>query len=447
MGYHKFVLYRVISCKGVRALEISSEPWVDMNFVSVYLDKTPETIRNWIKKKGFPAKKPGKSWMFKKSEIDAWLRGETTELVQEEGGDQSDANLREKDVIAISLFSGAGGLDVASFMAGVPVVISTDFDKDCIETLKLNREYDQTKLLLGDLHEIPSEIFTKRLERFSESKVIVIGGAPCQPFSKAGYWVTNQKRRGINDPRARLIDEFLRVVVDVQPDGFVFENVESLLHPTNKSIVDQFLDIAFDNGYKCKVVRANALDYGVPQKRKRIFVLGTKGAFKADEPRKTHCAPDQCDDTGLLPYVNVGEAIAGYEGQEYFEPEEVAEGGTYYEDLCEVPAGMNYKALTSWYGYENPKFVADKRFWSFLLKLSPDKPSWTITAQPGPWVGPFHWDNRRLRVPEIAAIQTFPRNYKFYGSRRSVQKQIGNAVPSLMGKAMIEYVKESLNEA
>ena len=82
--------------------------------------------------------------------------------------------------------------------------------------------------------------------------------------------------------------------------------------------------------------------------------------------------------------------------------------------------------------------------YAHLLKLSPDQPSWTITAQPGPWVGPFHWDNRRLRVPEIAAIQTFPKDYKFVGSRRSVQKQIGNAVPCLMGKAMVTFVKESL---
>ena len=71
-------------------------------------------------------------------------------------------------------------------------------------------------------------------------------------------------------------------------------------------------------------------------------------------------------------------------------------------------------------------------------------PSWTITAHPGTWVGPFHWDNPRLRVPEIAAIQSFPKGYKFYGSRSSIQKQIGNAVPSLMGKAMIEFLKESL---
>ena len=71
-------------------------------------------------------------------------------------------------------------------------------------------------------------------------------------------------------------------------------------------------------------------------------------------------------------------------------------------------------------------------------------PSWTIAAQPGPWIGPFHWDNRRLRVPEIAAIQTFPKNYKFYGNRRSVQKQIGNAVPPLLGKAMVSFLANNL---
>ena len=146
----------------------------------------------------------------------------------------------------------------------------------------------------------------------------------------------------------------------------------------------------------------------------------------------------------MKPYVPVGEVIKGFDGPEYFEEYEVMKNGTYYNDLCEVPPGENYKALTAWAGYPNPKFVADKRFWNFLLKLSPDVPSWTITAQPGPWVGPFHWDNRRLRVPEIAAIQTFPPNYKFYGTRRSIQMQIGNAVPCLMGKAMITYVKESL---
>lgn len=142
--------------------------------------------------------------------------------------------------------------------------------------------------------------------------------------------------------------------------------------------------------------------------------------------------------------MNVGDLISEFDIPKYFEPEESVIGGTYENELKEVPPGMNYKALTAWAGYPNPKFIADKRFWNFLLKLSPTKPSWTITAQPGPWVGPFHWTSRRLRVPEAAAIQTFPKDYKFIGSRRSIQKQIGNAVPPLMAKAMIEFVKTSL---
>lgn len=350
----------------------------------------------------------------------------------------------DNKIVAISLFSGAGGLDIASFMSNIPVVSSIDIEKDCIETLKANDMFGNTEIILGDLHQVDSQVFKDILEKNNADKFIVIGGAPCQPFSKAGYWVGNNTRRGINDPRATLVDEYLRVVVDLQPDGFVFENVESLLHPTNKVIVDKFLEIIVESGYKYKVIRGNALDYGVPQKRKRLFIIGTKGEFKSEEPIKTHCEKEECENTGLLPYVTVGEAIAGYEDDKYFEPYEVTKGGTYYEDLCQVPPGMNYKALTAWAGYENPKFIADKRFWSFLLKLSPDRYSWTITAQPGPWVGPFHWDNRRLRAPEIAAIQTFPKGYIFCGNRRSIQKQIGNAVPPLMGKAMIEFVKESL---
>ena len=370
-------------------------------------------------------KERNKGWK-KKPEIPEWV-----------------INMNE-DIVAVSLFSGAGGLDIASIMAGVPVVSSTDIDPDCVQTLKANEMFKDSDIFEGDLHDIESSVFKACVEKRKANKFIIIGGAPCQPFSKAGYWVGNQTRKGINDPRATLVDEYLRVVTDILPDGFVFENVESLLHPTNKIIVEKFLEIVNDVGYTCKIVRANALDYGVSQKRKRLFILGTKSNFKSDEPQKTHCDPSLCKETGLKPHVNVGEVIEGFEDDEYFEEYEVAKGGTYYEDLCEVPPGKNYKALTAWAGYPNPKFVADKRFWSFLLKLSPDLPSWTITAQPGPWVGPFHWDNRRLRVPEIAAIQTFPKGYKFVGSRRSIQKQIGNAVPCLMGKAMIEFVKESL---
>ena len=175
-----------------------------------------------------------------------------------------------KNIVSVSLFSGAGGLDIASCMAGVPVISSTDFDSDCIQTLKANDDFfGETEIFEGDLHQIESDVFKKIVEKKNPGKFIVIGGAPCQPFSKAGYWVTNQVRRGINDPRATLVNEYLRVVTDLQPDGFVFENVESLMHPTNKVIVDKFIEIIEESGYKYKIVRANALEYGVPQKKKK----------------------------------------------------------------------------------------------------------------------------------------------------------------------------------
>ena len=90
------------------------------------------------------------------------------------------------DIVAVSLFSGAGGLDIASCMAGVPVISSTDFDADCVETLKANTDYfGETKIFEGDLHQIESDVFKKVVEDRKPDKFIVIGGAPCQPFSKA----------------------------------------------------------------------------------------------------------------------------------------------------------------------------------------------------------------------------------------------------------------------
>lgn len=342
---------------------------------------------------------------------------------------------------AISLFSGAGGLDIGSFMAGVPVAFSIDIEKDCIETMKMNEHFHSTTAICGDLSSFSSEDIKIMSGINKNESFIVIGGAPCQPFSKNGYWVTNNVRKGIDDPRAELVNEFLRVVTDLSPDGFVFENVESLLHPSNKIIVESFIEIIEKYGYRYEIIKANALEYGVPQKRKRLFIIGTRGNFTTKEPKKTHGDPNK--NPNLKPYVTAGDAIGAFDTEEFFEKEELT-NGTYYNELLEVPPGMNYKALTEWAGHPNPKFIADKRFWNFLLKLSPDLPSWTITAQPGPWVGPFHWKSRRLRVPEIAAIQTFPYDYKFFGSRRSIQKQIGNAVPPLMGKAMIEFLITSL---
>ena len=191
------------------------------------------------------------------------------------------------------------------------------------------------------------------------------------------------------------------------------------------------------------MVRTNALDYGVPQKRKRVFFFGSKNDFSLEDPKKTHFDPKKEDlfDSNLKPHETVGSHINEFSSNKYSEEQENAELGTFYKELMKVMPGKNYLSLCDG---KQSNFKKNTRFWNFLLKLKSDLPSWTIAAQPGPWVGPFHWDNRRLRVPEIAAIQTFPKNYKFFGNRRSIQKQIGNAVPPLLGKAMVNYLAANL---
>ncbi len=355
-------------------------------------------------------------------------------------------NLEEtvnSNIQAISFFSGAGGLDIGAQMAGSKVISSLDFEYKAVDTLKSNSCFNHTKHIYDDISNINGKTYTSLLKHNNPEQLILIGGPPCQPFSKAGYWVTNKNRQSHADPR-NMIDQYLRMIDELKPDGFILENVESIFHPTNKVVVDGLKEAIDKMGYNFKAVKANGLDYGVPQKRKRVFFIASKKKILT-MPKKTHGKNTIFDfEQKLQKYENVLNWIGKFDTIDYFEKEELTNHKTYSEELYAVPPGKNYIALTEKAGYPNPPFVAHKRFWSFLLKLHPLLPSWTIAAQPGPWVGPFHWSGRRLRVPEIAAIQTFPEDYIFKGSRRDIQKQIGNAVPPLLGKAMVKCLMENI---
>jgi DNA (cytosine-5)-methyltransferase 1 len=224
-------------------------------------------------------------------------------------------------------------------------------------------------------------------------------------------------------------------VVEARADAFLFENVPSIEHPRFRSYLESLISQARNEEYRVVLVRANAVEYGVPQKRQRIFVLGMRGETPAF-PEPTHADSRASRDLFLPHPVTAGEAIAPYASPEFFEREEVVTG-RWAQHLREVPPGWNYKAHTAWGGHPDPSFETETRFWQFLLKLHPDLPSWTIAATPGPWTGPFHWDSRRLRSPELAALQGFPAGYQFVGSRRERVKQIGNAVPPPLAKCMV----------
>jgi DNA (cytosine-5)-methyltransferase 1 len=159
-------------------------------------------------------------------------------------------------------------------------------------------------------------------------------------------------------------------------------------------------------------------------------------------PEPTHGPwPDPSE--ARLPATTCGPALAPFAAPEFFEPEEVVEG-RWAAHFREIPPGWNYKHHTAWAGHASPSFVTETRFWNFLLKLHPDQPAWTIAANPGPWTGPFHWDNRRLRTPEFAALQGFPAGYGFLGTRRERVRQIGNAVPPPLAAAMVRALLKTL---
>lgn len=340
-------------------------------------------------------------------------------------------------VQCISIFSGAGGLDIGALNAGTKIVACIENDPDAAQTLRLNHGHLKADILEKEIQDVNFAQWT------GIANSILIGGPPCQPFSKNGYWVRNGNRLIQDDPR-NLLGQFLRALSEMRPNGFLFENVESILHPTNKDEFLRFVANAEALGYRCTQFKANAADFGVPQKRKRVFVFGVLGAREAiPVPKATHSdhSNKSCDDS-LPDYLGVGQFIRKFAKSCYAEPQEDASQGTYFHELIHVPAGKNYIALSKLTDYNGRTFRPGGRFWNFLYKLHPDQPSITIAAQPGPWVGPFHWNNRRLRVPEIAAIQTFPDGYKFAGNRRSIQKQIGNAVPCVLAEKMVKHLIE-----
>ena len=339
---------------------------------------------------------------------------------------------------ALSFFSGCGGLDIGTQIAGVKVLTSLDFDKDAVATLRSNKFFSHTQHFCEDIRNVTASNYSSIIKQNNPEKLILVGGPPCQPFSKAGYWKTLPNRLGPDDPR-NMITSYLNLVSEIKPDGFILENVESILHPHNIQAIYDLQETLDEIGYHYIVYKANAINFGVPQKRKRVFVIASRNKIK-NNPKVTHSDDKNDNLLSIDPVINW---IGRFDADKYSSDGDSAEG-KYYEMLRKVPPGTNYISLTERRGYSNPYFIAGKRYWLFLLKLHPLLPSWTILSQPGHWEGPFHWRSRRLRSEEIRAIQTFPLDYKIIGSRFAIHKQVGNAVPCLLGKAMIECLLENI---
>lgn len=346
----------------------------------------------------------------------------------------------------ISLFSGAGGLDYGLEAAGFAFGAGVEMDKDCVATLKASRPswsvversvFDvTTQELLGLANAKKSEVH------------LVAGGPPCQPFSKAGYWARGDAGR-LSDPRSDTLDAYLRVVREALPRVMLLENVEGLKYAGKDEglqlLVSKLQEINRSEGtaYVPHVKVLNAADFGVPQMRERVFVVADRDGRSFTFPQPTHRSLElEADLLGreLEPYHTAWDALADVQPEDH---EDLQPKGKWADLLASIPEGSNYLHHTD-RGAGMPLFGWRRRYWTFLLKLAKHRPSWTIQAQPGPAIGPFHWANRRLGVRELCRLQTFPDNVKIIGNRGSAQKQLGNAVPSLLAEVMGRELKRQL---
>lgn len=353
----------------------------------------------------------------------------------------------------VDLFSGAGGLSRGFLDAGYNVVLGVDHNESALKTFKENHGKAETMLLdLFDHSNI--DVIVNYLKERDISVDVLIGGPPCQGFSIAGP-------RDMNDKRNSLYLAMVKLAKQLQPQAVLLENVPGMLQTNGgigaKRIVDDFEKI----GYKMVPKLLYAPDYGVPQIRKRVFFIGLKNGntFVFPEPTVSPDCYITCEDAiGDLPSLQTetGETIAGeeiqpYENEPLTEYQKLMRGNSkqiYNHIGCIpiektrkmislVPEGKNYKALPE-------EYRGLYKYHEALTRYHSKKPSLTINTGHR---SHFHYKwNRIPTVRESARLQSFPDDFIFYGNKTEQYKQVGNAVPPLLGKAVAEKLKQFLKK-
>jgi DNA (cytosine-5)-methyltransferase 1 len=300
----------------------------------------------------------------------------------------------------VSLFSGAGGLDLGFIQAGHRIIWANDIYADAVETYRKNIG---THIVEGDITAIPSEQVP--------DCDIVIGGFPCQGFS-----VANTKRSA-TDERNEMYKQMLRVIKDKTPLFFLAENVKGILSLEKGKVMQMILGDFRNLGYTVKCQLLNAADYGVPQQRQRVIITGVRNDvdFEYMYPEKEYGENGGC---GIKRWVSVKDAL---------------------KNLPDPDKPNNLL------NHEYSKYKL--RFNGYLghRMIDPDKPAPTVTARgddKGGVVVLHHYNNkRRMTCRELAVIQTFPIDFVFEGTRSSVYRQIANAVPPLLAFAAAKQFK------
>lgn len=307
----------------------------------------------------------------------------------------------------ISLFSGCGGLDYGLKAAGNEIVWANDIDRDAVATYRQNVD---ARIVCGDIKDIDAESIP--------AGDVVVGGFPCQGFSLANL------KRQVEDARNRLYSFFYQTIKAKQPKFFIAENVKGILSLGKGEIIKQIVSDFANAGYLVEVHLVNMADYGVPQTRQRVIIVGQRkdlaDAMLFRFPVKTHSKHPKGNEKR---WVSIQAALAHFP-----EPSEA----------CGIPnhVGSQYKIAVRNFTGHRP--------------TNPDLPSPTILARGNGGGGvvaiPHYNGLRRLTIRESATIQTFPEDFVFIGSNGSCYRQVGNAVPVLFGRLLGDELVRLSNE-
>lgn len=351
---------------------------------------------------------------------------------------------------AVSLFTGAGGLDIGFEQAGFESVSAIELSIPFCDTIKRNQAkrisipgterfyFQGTHIINGDI----SETSADELNPHGVDIDCLIGGPPCQAFSSAG------KQDSIFDRRGTLVYEYLRKLREIRPKVFLFENVRGLVTARGNNgepgeVLMNIINMMSSMGYHCRAALLNSADYGSYQRRVRCFIIGSRIGAAPEFPRPTH--GEKPGNATLLqnvtrPWNTLGDFLENHSDAEianWVRPTE-----TLAKELASLPEGSGLKSAgrveatrpSGHWGYRQGTFIADKR-----------KPARTVTGSSSQdWIRMEDGTLRRITMKEAALLQGFPYEWEFCGSKANRFQQIGNAVPVIFGKVLGEVLYDCL---
>ncbi|HEY1799775.1 MAG TPA: DNA cytosine methyltransferase [Terriglobales bacterium] len=343
---------------------------------------------------------------------------------------------------SVSLFSGCGGLDLGLQWAGFQAKACVEMSADACASLRAN--YLGNHVIHDRIENVSSECLLQVAQVQPGELDLLSGGPPCPPYSKSRFY-RKEKPRALDDPTSDTLVNYLRVLRDLRPRAFLLENVAGMAFKVHAPALNLILRTAEELGYNVTYRVVNAADYGVAQMRERLLIVGMRSEYEFQFPEETHGeTTEQLTLTGKRPWITAGEVLNDQDTLENADDTGHFAGGQFHSLLEQIPPGDNYLFFTAKRGHPYPQFEWRKRYWSFLLKLSPDLPSWTIQARRSNNMGPFHWRNRILRIEEIKRLQSFPDSFALEGNIESAWRQIGNAVPPKLAHAVGLSIREAL---